>query len=140
MNYIKQYKNLPRTVYLLSVIRAVVSMGMMFVYPFLSLFLTSVFHYSHAEVSYIVVTASVISTIGSLLGGRLSDAFGRKKIYIMSALLITAGMTLTGFFTDYKISILFIMCSYFGVSLVVPTISAMILDHADESSKRSVSL
>ena len=54
-------------------------MGMMFVYPFLSLLLTSRLGYSEMEASYIVVIASIASTLGTLVGGKLSDEIGRKK-------------------------------------------------------------
>ena len=53
LNFLTQYKGLPKQVYILSISRAVISMGMMFVYPFLSLLLTSRLGYSEMEASYL---------------------------------------------------------------------------------------
>lgn len=81
MNFLTQYQGLPRQVYLLSASRALISMGMMFVYPFLSLLLTSRLGYTEINASYIIVTASVASILGTLTGGKLSDEIGRKKVF-----------------------------------------------------------
>lgn len=135
MNFLTQYKGLPKQIYILSISRAVVSMGMMFVYPFLSLLLTSRLGYSEMEASYIVVIASIASTLGTLVGGKLSDEIGRKKVYVAATFVVIIVMTTAGFFASSHLVILFIIVTYLVASSILPTVSAMILDWADEGNK-----
>lgn len=135
LNFLTQYKGLPKQVYILSISRAVISMGMMFVYPFLSLLLTSRLGYSEMEASYIVVIASIASTLGTLVGGKLSDEIGRKKVYVAATFVVIISMTVAGFFASTHLVILFIIVTYLVASSILPTVSAMILDWADEGNK-----
>lgn len=135
MNFLTQYKGLPKQIYILSISRTVVSMGMMFVYPFLSLLLTSRLGYTGVEASYIVVIASIASTLGTLAGGKLSDEIGRKKVYVTATFVVIITMTIAGFFASSYLVIFFIVVTYFVASAILPTVSAMILDWADESNK-----
>lgn len=52
MNFFAQYKGLPKQVYFLAVSRGAVNMGIMFMFPFLSLLLTSRLGYTEQEASY----------------------------------------------------------------------------------------
>ncbi|WP_419023143.1 MFS transporter [Emergencia sp.] len=135
MNFLTQYKGLPKQIYILSISRAVISMGMMFVYPFLSLLLTSRLGYTEIEASYIVVVASIASTLGTLVGGKLSDEIGRKKVYIAATFVVIITMAVAGFFASTHLVIFFIIITYFVASAILPTVSAMIFDWANESNK-----
>ncbi|MBR3786627.1 MAG: MFS transporter [Firmicutes bacterium] len=135
MNMFSQYKGLPRQVYILSATKGAVNMGMIIVYPFLSLLLTSRFGFSDTEAGLIVVIASAISIIGSIIGGKLADAWSRKYVFLISAAFVSAVMTLAGFWADSMICVLFIMASYLAVNAVLPTISAMILDYSPVDKK-----
>ena len=75
-------------------------MGMIIVYPFLSLLLTSRFGFSDTEASFIVVIASAISIVGSIIGGKLADAWSRKYVFLIAAACVCVVMTLAGFFVD----------------------------------------
>lgn len=135
MHSLAQYKGLPKQIYILSVARAVIAMGMMFVYPFLSLLLTKQLGYSELQASYIVVVCSVAAMVGSLAGGKLADHVGRKTVFIAAALIITCVMGLTGFLVRTRLAILLIIISYFAVNMILPTVSAMILDWSSDDNK-----
>lgn len=135
MNMFSQYKGLPRQVYLLSMTKGAVSMGMIIVYPFLSLLLTSRFGFSDTEASFIVVVVSGISIIGSIIGGKLSDAWSRKYVFLIAAAIVTIVMVLAGFFASSMVCVWLIMVSYLAVNAVLPTVSAMILDYSPLEKK-----
>lgn len=135
MHFLAQYRGLPKQIYILSISRAVIAMGMMFVYPFLSLLLTKQLGYSELEASYIVVICSVAAIAGSLAGGKLADAVGRKAVFVTASVTITCVMFLTGFLVTTRLAILLIVISYFAVNTILPTVSAMILDWSDSSNK-----
>lgn len=135
MNIFSQYKGLPRQVYILSATKGAVNMGMIIVYPFLSLLLTSHFGFSDTQASFIVVIASAISILGSIIGGKLADAWSRKYVFMLSATFITCIITLAGLFLDSLLCVVLIMISYLAVNALLPTVSAMILDYAPPEKK-----
>lgn len=135
MHFLAQYKGLPKQIYILSIARAVIAMGMMFVYPFLSLLLTKQLGYSELQASYIVVVCSIAAMAGSLAGGKLADHVGRKAVFVAASLVITCVMTLTGFLVTTRLAIFLIIISYFAVNMILPTVSAMILDWSDSGNK-----
>lgn len=135
MNFLSQYKNLPRQVYLLSISRGAVSMGTMLIFPFLSLLLTGRLGYSESEAGFITVLASLGGIIGNLLGGKLSDKIGRKKIYGTAILLSIIAITVSGFLCENRIIIPLIIIMYLLFHMLLPAVSAMILDHSDETNK-----
>lgn len=135
MNFLLQYKGLPKQVYILSVSRAAVSMGIMFIFPFLSLLLTSRLGYTEAQAGYWIVLASVVSILGTLTGGKLSDEIGRKKVYVAATFIAIVTMAAAGFYAERRIVLLFIMVTYFAINAILPAVSAMILDWTDETNK-----
>lgn len=135
MQFITQYKGLPKQVYILSISRAVISMGMMFVYPFLSLLLTNKLGYNELQASCIVVFCSLAAIAGTLTGGRLADTAGRKVVFVTAALIIICSMTLAGFLTETQLIIPLIITTYFAVNAILPAVSAMLLDWSDSENK-----
>ncbi len=135
MNFIDQYRGLPRQIYILAISRAAVSMGVMFVFPFLSLLLTSRLGYTEAQAGLWIVLASVISILGTLAGGKLSDEIGRKKVYAAAMFISIVSMAFAGFFTQSRLILPFILAAYFSVNAILPTVSAMILDWTDTTNK-----
>ena len=75
------YLGLPRSVYIILFARVVNSMGN-FVYPFMTLLLTSKIGMDEQTVGFFLLLAYVVQVPGSLLGGKLADKMGRKRIMI----------------------------------------------------------
>lgn len=100
----KMYRGLPRSLYVLFFARIINSLGM-FVYPFLTMFLTQRLGFSEAKAGVFIALSGLMVVPGSLLGGKLADKIGRKKIYVI-AQFIAAG--------------LFIPCGFLGNSIVIP--------------------
>lgn len=135
MDFIKQYKGLPTQIYYLSATRIIIEMGMMFVFPFMSLLLTTRLGFSTVQAGYVMVLTSFGNMAGSLLGGKLADEFGRKRVYSILTVVITIAMTLAGFLCTKPIIILFVFISYACISAIMPAISAMIVDMSDDSNR-----
>ena len=135
MNFFAQYKGLPKQVYFLAVSRGAVNMGIMFMFPFLSLLLTSRLGFSEQEASYIIVASSACGIIGNILGGKLSDELGRKKVYGTAILISIAATTIAGFICNGHLVIIPIIIMYFTFNIILPCVSAMILDHSNEKNK-----
>ncbi|MBZ9687269.1 MFS transporter [Clostridium estertheticum] len=73
---------LPRSIYVVFFARIINSMGS-FVHPFLTLFLTKSIGLGIETVGLFLMMAAFSSIPGSLIGGKLSDHVGRKKIIII---------------------------------------------------------
>lgn len=75
------YMGLPRSVYIIFFARIVNSIGN-FVFPFMTLLLTDKVGMTEDKVGVYLLMASILQIPGSLLGGKLTDVMGRKKIMI----------------------------------------------------------
>ncbi len=101
---INLYSGLPRSIYILFVVRMVNVMGN-FVYPFLTLFLTDRMGLSATEAGTYFIFSAISQSLGALLGGKLTDLWGRKKLIV---------------FFQGTAAICFVPCAFLGNSLLVP--------------------
>jgi MFS family permease len=134
--FLKDYSGLPRGIYILFFVRVINSMGS-FVFPLLTLFLTDKLGLGAKEAG-IFVSLSALSYIpGGLLGGKLSDIIGRKKVMIIFQILA---------------ALLFLPCAFLGKSMVIPWLlilagvsmgavqpanSAMVADLTDATNRKA---
>ena len=102
--FLEPYSNLPRSIYILFLVRVINSMGS-FVFPLLTLFLTDRLGLGAKEAGAFVSLSTMSYVPGGLLGGKLSDIFGRKKVMIISQGLAALS---------------FIPCAFLGKSMVIP--------------------
>lgn len=98
------YRGLPKSIYVLFFARIVNSMGM-FVYPFLTFFLSQKMGFESDRVGFFMLLASTAYIPGSIVGGKLTDLFGRKRILLTFQSLA---------------AVTFITCGFLGVSMAVP--------------------
>ncbi|MGM0367710.1 MAG: MFS transporter [Actinomycetota bacterium] len=96
---LKQYAKLSSTIYLL-VFARIVTYSAYFVFPFLSLYLITQLNYSEDIAGYFITAVSILSGPGLLIGGKLADKIGRKKVIIyfgLSALILRETYTFITF-------------------------------------------
>ena len=78
-NFFSEYKDLDRQVYVMAV-TAFINCFAEFVVLFFSLYLTQVLGYSVAKAGIMVALLELVHIPGSLVGGKLADRLGRKKV------------------------------------------------------------
>ncbi len=83
MDYFSNYRNLPREIYILFISRIIDAAGS-FVQPLLTLILTEKIGLSAAESGLYITILGSLSTPGMIIGGKLTDLIGRKKIILLS--------------------------------------------------------
>lgn len=103
-NILKTYSGLPRSIYIVFFARIINSMGS-FVHPFLTLFLTINLGLGAETVALFLMMAALASIPGSIIGGKLSDHIGRKKIII-----VFQGLA----------ALCLIPCAFLGKSIIIP--------------------
>lgn len=98
------YRGLPRSVYVLFVVRVVSAMGN-FVYPFLTFFLTERLGFNADEAGRFFMASAIFQGVGMVAGGKLTDRVGRKKL-----LLAFMGLS----------ALCFAPCPFLGNSVRIP--------------------
>lgn len=137
---LKTYRGLPRSVYVIFIARVVNCMGN-FVFPFMTLLLTTKVHMSEQEVGVFLLAGSVLQVPGSLIGGKLTDHMGRKKIMItfmaLAALCFVPCAFLLGSEKTIRyIPYLLISASFFS-SIGGPAGGAMMNDLTEPSNRQA---
>lgn len=129
------YNEYPRTFWTLIVITFIDRVGGSMLFPFFALYLTRKFDIGMTQVGVLFAAFSFSSVIGSMLGGALSDRFGRKGMIIFGLIassLSTLGM---GFVNTY--TVFFFMALFSGILSETsgPARQAMIVDILPEKKR-----
>ncbi len=78
-----------RNVHVLVICRGITALGFAVVFPFLSLYLHDVMHVSMTAIGSIFRGSGLVGAVASLVGGELSDRFGRKRVMVTALSLRT---------------------------------------------------
>ncbi|WP_373898439.1 MFS transporter [Haloimpatiens sp. FM7315] len=135
-NYIKPYKGLPRSIYVIFFASIVNSMGNL-VGPFLTLFLTYKIGISVSLVGFIVAANSALGMIGAMIGGKLIDTIGRKKILIIFRTASAIGYIICAFVKmPFVITSLLMVSSFLG-GFSQPVYSTIITDITEGEARKA---
>ena len=124
---IGQYYGLPHQIYLLFIARTITAMGA-FVFPFLTMFLSSRLHYDETQIASYLLLMAFATILGAPLGGKLADRFSRKRTYITVMLLSDTCYLLAGFFCESLGVVYLIWGGSFFMQMGMPILSAMMMD------------
>ena len=130
------YGGLKRSVYVLFLARIINSIGS-FVYPFLTLFLTDKLDYSASDAGLILMIVTTSFVPGSLLGGKLADSFGRKKILVTAQFLSAVSFIVCAVIPNKQLVPLFIIAAEFFMGIVHPTQTAMLTDLSRPENRKA---
>ena len=102
--FLRSYSGLDRSIYFLCLAQVVNSIGH-FVHPFLTMFLTQKIGMDPVEAGSYVMLSAAAWVPGSLLGGKIADQIGRKRILVLFQSLAAAAL---------------VPCAFLGVSRIIP--------------------
>jgi MFS family permease len=125
-------QNQDRRVLVLVFCRGITALGFSVVFPFLSIYLHNVMHISMTAIGTVFLLSSLAGALSALLGGELSDKFGRKRVMVFALIfraitffvISLAVLKSAGFFV---IAALVVVSSFSG-RLFEPAAGAMISD------------
>lgn len=134
------YSGLPRSVYVVFFARVVNCIGN-FVFPFMTLLLTTKVGMGEKQVGSFILMASVLQALGSLIGGKLTDHMGRKKIMILFMTLSSFCFVPCAFLIDSQSTIpwipwFLILASFLG-SIGFPANGAMMNDLTEPKNRQA---
>lgn len=139
ISILRNYKGLPKEIYILCIARIVNCMGN-FVYPLLSIILTQKSGFTSAKAGTFITICAVLQAPSLILGGKLTDILGRKKIIIIFQTIGAISYIFCGFLKTGTI-IPFIMIASVCYAIASPAYDALIADvTVPENRKGSYSL
>jgi len=126
-SYFKPYKGLPLSIYIIFFASIVNNMGN-FVGPFLTMFLTYRVGISIGLVGIIVAVNAALGLIGTMIGGKLIDSIGRKKVLVVFGVAAGTGYALCAFINNPIIITGILMVSSFVGGFSHPVYSTITTD------------
>lgn len=129
---LSQYKGLSRDIYILFIGRIVQSMGS-FIWPMLTLILSTKFHYDAPTIAIIILIGGALNIPAFYLGGKLSDRYSRKKVILIASYLMVAGYFINSLLPLGIHTIAIFFASAFMANITHPASTALI---ADKSSSK----
>jgi MFS family permease len=136
MDYLKKYFNLPRSIYILFLVRIINSVGS-FVYPLLAILLTAKLGFSEEVSGRITTIAITAGGLGMLIGGKLADKFGRKKVMIISSLLGAVSFIICAFLGTSRNIVFAIIAGNFFSTAQWPIVNAMVTDQTSKENRQN---
>lgn len=129
------FRNLPKPIWALFVVRLVISLGN-FVFPFLTLILTVKLGWGADRAGLFLTLVQASALPGVFLGGKLSDAVGRKRI-----ILACQGAAATLFFICLALGFVPALPYLIGAASVIlsmtwPVMGALVADLAPPESRK----
>lgn len=107
-----------------------------FVMPFLTLLLTQKLGLPESYTGFIVSFSVILYVPGSLVGGKLADLHGRKRILILSELIFGLTFFIGAFFSNKFIIIYFIFVAILFNGAISPAITGLVADLTDITQRK----
>ena len=132
----KIYNDYPRLFWIVVGVSFIDGLGGTLLFPFFALYITQKFNVGMTEAGIILGMFSLFGLFGGMVGGALTDRFGRKTL-IIAGLVFSAVTTLTfGLVTDIRyMYALAVLVGLLG-SLAGPAHNAMIADILPEEKRQ----
>jgi MFS family permease len=131
-----QYRGLSRSVYVIVLANVFNALGT-FVRPLMALLLTDKLNYSKDYAGFIIMLAGILVTPAALIGGKLVDVLGRKKIILICNLLSAISLLMVvGFFDPVSFIVLALSASFWQ-AMAYPAISAVMADITTTDNRKA---
>jgi len=112
----------------------IIGIGSM-IFMFFSLLMTRILGFTEFQAGLGFLLMAVSSVGGAIVGGKLADHFGRKRIYMICIVLTSVLYALTSTVAGTRSMIPFIYLSSIIGSASYPILSAMVADSAPEEQR-----
>ncbi|MBT3315643.1 MAG: MFS transporter [Anaerolineae bacterium] len=130
----KIYNEYPKTFWVLIVVSFIDQLGGALLFPFFALYITARFNVGMIEVGILFALFSISNFVGSILGGALTDRFGRKQVVIFSLVATSISSVFMGLASELEVFYLIAVLS--GIfSVGGPARQAMVADLLPEKKR-----
>lgn len=105
MNIKRLYKEFPRQFWIVVAVNFIDSIGGTMLFPFFSLYITQKFNVGMTEAGIVLGLFSISGLVGQVIGGALTDKFGRRKLIIFGLIFSALSTLSLGFVKHYSVLI-----------------------------------
>ena len=105
------------------------------IFMFFSLLLTRVLGFSEFQTGMAFFLMSLCTVAGAIIGGKLADHYGRKKVYMTCISITSLLYVMTSFVAGTRSMIPLLFLASFIGSASYPILSAMVADSAPEKQR-----
>lgn len=132
---LSRYKGLPKEIYILFIARIVNSLGA-FVNPLLTMILTTKLGMAEDEAGILITVLLATQMPVMLLGGKLADKFGRRRLLIVFQFLGAAAYMVCGFLPMSSMTIYCMMAASYFYALTFPALDAVTMDLTNADQRK----
>jgi len=131
------YHDYPRRFWVLVGVRFVDGIGGTLLFPYFSLYITSKFNVGMTQAGLLLGIFSIMGMVGSMIGGALTDKYGRKSIMLIG--LVFSALSELSMGLVNSLSVFYVLAIFVGLlsSLGEPANQAMIADILPEEKRSS---
>lgn len=122
------YSEFPQKFWVLILSTFIDRLGGGLLFPFYALYITEHFHVGMMEVGFLFSFLSAGGIIGNILGGSLSDKYGRKIVLLFGLIFSGLGSLVMGFVDDLQVFYLFAVFLGLSGNAGGPARQAMVAD------------
>lgn len=132
----KLYRQFPPRFWIIVLTFFIDSVGGTLLFPFFSLYITGKFNVGMTQAGMVLAMFSIFGVAGNMIGGALTDRFGRRKL-ILFGLVFSALSTLTLGLVN-SLAVLFPLAAFIGLlsDVAGPAHQAMMADILDEKQRQ----
>ena len=132
----KTYNDFPPLFWVIVGTLFIDAIGSTLLFPFFALYITQKFGVGMTQAGILIGMSSLFGLVGSVIGGALTDRFGRRRLILFGLVFSALSSLLLGFATDVKT--LYILVVFVGLLSRVagPAQDAMMADILPESKRQ----
>ncbi len=129
------YREFPRSFWVLAGSGFIDRLGATLIFPFFSLYITQKFGVGMTQAGVLLAIFSVTGLIGSMIGGALTDRFGRRILVLFGLVISALSSVLMGLVED--LSVFYILAGFVGLlsDMGGPARQAMVADLLPEEKR-----
>lgn len=135
MQFLNQYKGLPGQIYIILLARIISAMGM-FVYPFLTLFLSTRMGFSEVKIGKFMLIVALTYIPAAMIGGKIADRFNRRITYLTAMILADCALLTAGFLYQSILVVYLLLISFFFMNMSMPVLAAMMMDLTSPTNRQ----
>lgn len=130
------YNNFPSLFWLVVFTLFIDSIGSTLLFPFFALYITEKFGVGMTQAGILIGMSSLFGIIGSMIGGALTDRFGRRKLILFG--LVFSALSSLSFGLASDVNLLYLLVILVGIlsMLAAPAQDAMMADILPESKRQ----
>lgn len=130
------YTEFPPLFWIIVITYFIDSIGNTLLFPFFALYITQKFGVGMTEAGVLLGMSSLFGLIGSMIGGALTDKFGRRRLILFGLVFSALSSLLLGLAWDVKLLYFLVMIVGVLSKVSAPAYDAMLADIIPESKRQ----